>query len=186
MHSQGIVRTLKMETANLTMEILWLLYSAFTSILPTGNQDLETKDMKYFLIQIRRAGIITNESVNYEGTSWSHSLKSVQKTICRWTDDHLPLPTQKKHKHGLTQLGNSDFENLGNLLREDNKTRSLMRNRTPQANFHISQDWAEFWMHSHTSFQWLELTIPPLYCVSFLDQHAIWKICCISAKPPMF
>lgn len=51
------MRTLKTEAANLTMEILWLPYSAFTFILPTGSQDLEIKDMKPFLIQIRRAGI---------------------------------------------------------------------------------------------------------------------------------
>lgn len=69
MHSQSIVRTLKTEAANLIMEILWLLYSAFASCLPTGSPDLETKDMKPFLIQIRRAGIITNGSVDDEGTS---------------------------------------------------------------------------------------------------------------------
>lgn len=49
------------------------------AILPTGSQDLETKDIKPFLIQIRGAGIIANASVNDEGTSWSHGLKSVQK-----------------------------------------------------------------------------------------------------------
>lgn len=39
-----------------------------------------------------------------------------------------------------------------NLLREVNKIRSLMRNRTPQANFHVSQDWAGFWMQKSHQF----------------------------------
>lgn len=159
------------------MEILWLLYSTFTSILLTGSQDSDNKDVKPFLIQIRRAGIITNASVNDEGTSWSHGLKSVQKAICRWTDEHLPLPTQKKHKHSLTQPGNSDFDRLGNLLREDNKMIPLMRSRTPQAFTSVRtgldseckiklvfSGWSSLYPHFAVS----------LFYVSFLDQHATW------------
>lgn len=51
-----------------------------------------------------------------------------------------------------------------------------MRNRTPQVNFHISQDWAEIWMQNHTSFQCLELTIPTLGYVSFLCLFS-WSAC---------
>lgn len=159
------------------MEILWLLYSAFTSILPTGSQDLENKDMKPFLIQIGRIGIITNASVSDEGTSWSHGLKSVQKPICKWTEEHLPLPTQKKHKHSLTQPGNSDFETF---LGRSTKSDHLWETGLHRLTFTSVRTGLDSECKNHTSFQWLELTVPTLCCVSLLSLFLClfsWSAC---------
>lgn len=63
------------------------------------------------------------------------------------------------------------LESLGNLFGEDNKqlidkTRSPARDGIPQANLHISQDQAEFWLQNHASFQWLRFTRPPTFAKS--------------------